>query len=153
MTNYIKVNSDSSIVYPYTFAALRRDNSNTSFPKEPSTDLLESFGVYTVTIAPDPENDLPSKKIELSTEPTLIGEVWTLTKTIVDLTTEEAEEKYTRASVTTREKRDELLSRTDWMGLSDVTMSDGWATYRQALRDVPEQAGFPDNVTWPTKPE
>jgi len=153
MTNYVKVNLDNSISYPYTFADLRRDNLNTSFPKELSTDLLESFGVYTVTIAPDPENDLPLKKIELSTEPTLLGEVWTLTKTVVDLTTEEAEENYIRASVTTREKRDDLLSRTDWMALSDVTMSAEWQTYRQALRDVPEQEGFPDNVTWPTKPE
>ena len=51
-----------------------------------------------------------------------------------------------------RIKRDALLSETDWMANSDVTMSDEWRTYRQALRDVPAQSGFPNDVTWPTKP-
>ena len=52
-----------------------------------------------------------------------------------------------------RAKRDRLIAETDWMALSDVQMSDGWAAYRQALRDVPEQPGFPDNIDWPQKPE
>jgi hypothetical protein len=52
-----------------------------------------------------------------------------------------------------RAERDRLLAATDWMALSDVTMSPEWATYRQALRDVTEQVGFPDNVTWPIAPE
>ena len=50
-----------------------------------------------------------------------------------------------------RAKRDELLTATDWMANSDVTMSDAWKTYRTALRDVPSQADM-DNITWPTKP-
>ena len=52
-----------------------------------------------------------------------------------------------------RATRDRLIAETDWMALSDVQMSDGWAAYRQALRDVPEQPGFPDNIDWPQKPE
>ena len=36
-----------------------------------------------------------------------------------------------------RVERDRLLAETDWMGNSDVTMSSDWATYRQALRDLP----------------
>jgi hypothetical protein len=54
-----------------------------------------------------------------------------------------------------REQRDALLKATDWTQGADVPQSfkDKWALYRQALRDVPQQAGFPDNVTWPTKPE
>ena len=53
-----------------------------------------------------------------------------------------------------REQRDELLQQTDWMMFSDTaTPSQAWLDYRQALRDVPSQAGFPDNITWPTKPE
>tara|TARA_R110000803_G_scaffold42055_1_gene90242 strand:- start:9 stop:290 length:282 start_codon:yes stop_codon:yes gene_type:complete len=58
----------------------------------------------------------------------------------------------TRSAVQVREERDALLTATDWMANSDVTMSDDWATYRQALRDVPSQAGFPNTITWPTKP-
>ena len=51
-----------------------------------------------------------------------------------------------------RATRDRLIAETDWMALSDVQMSDGWAAYRQALRDVPEQPGFPDNIDWPKIP-
>jgi len=50
-----------------------------------------------------------------------------------------------------REERNTLLIETDWMANSDVTMSDAWKTYRQALRDLPSVSGFPD-VDFPTKP-
>ena len=52
-----------------------------------------------------------------------------------------------------RAERDSKLAATDWMALSDVTMTPEWAAYRQALRDVTDQVGFPDNVTWPIAPE
>ena len=58
----------------------------------------------------------------------------------------------TRAAAQVREERDALLAATDWMGNSDVTMSDAWTTYRTALRNVPAQGGFPNSITWPTKP-
>jgi len=48
--------------------------------------------------------------------------------------------------------RDYLLSQTDWMAVSDYTMSDAWKTYRQALRDFPTQSNFP-NIDFPAKPE
>ena len=51
-----------------------------------------------------------------------------------------------------RSKRDALLSSCDWMATSDVTMSDVWKAYRQALRDVPSQSDV-DNITWPTEPD
>lgn len=57
-----------------------------------------------------------------------------------------------RKAADVRQERNQLLSETDWMAGSDVTMSDEWRTYRQALRDVPAQSGFPTDVTWPTKP-
>lgn len=53
-----------------------------------------------------------------------------------------------------RIKRDSLLAATDWTQLPDVPDSTRakWASYRQALRDVPEQIGFPSEITWPTSP-
>ena len=51
-----------------------------------------------------------------------------------------------------RSKRDNLLSKTDWRASSDLTMSDEWRTYRQALRDITSQEGFPNDITWPTEP-
>ena len=60
-----------------------------------------------------------------------------------------------------RDRRNKLLEQCDWMANSDVTMSDAWKTYRQALRDLPANSpsasintvtGRLENVTWPTKP-
>jgi len=55
-----------------------------------------------------------------------------------------------RAAAQVREERDAKLAACDWMANSDVTMSDAWRTYRQALRDVPSQ--LPGVITWPTEP-
>ena len=52
-----------------------------------------------------------------------------------------------------RDERNNLIKQSDWMGCSDVVMSDAWKTYRQELRDIPAQPEFPDNITWPTSPE
>ena len=54
-----------------------------------------------------------------------------------------------------RRQRNVLLAETDYMALSDVTMSDAWTTYRQALRDITTQTPSDDalsNITFPTKP-
>lgn len=51
-----------------------------------------------------------------------------------------------------RAERDALLAASDHMALAD-RITDAWRTYRQALRDVPQQAGFPENITWPVWPE
>jgi hypothetical protein len=51
-----------------------------------------------------------------------------------------------------RAKRNKLLTETDYLALSDVTMSDDMAAYRQALRDLPANTEDPANPVWPTKP-
>ena len=83
----------------------------------------------------------------------------------VEMTAEEIAEKETKlaeAAVKEREieavkqrtERNILLAETDYAALSDTPeMSDAMTTYRQALRDVPSQEGFPSDITWPTKPE
>ncbi len=54
-----------------------------------------------------------------------------------------------RLTENARAERNAKLAETDWTASSDVTMSDAMKTYRQALRDVPEQSGFPTDITWP----
>ena len=51
-----------------------------------------------------------------------------------------------------RTDRDSRLAKTDFYALSDTDMSEAMTTYRQALRDVPAQAGFPNEINWPTEP-
>lgn len=59
-------------------------------------------------------------------------------------------------AATARGERDSKLYQSDWTQLPDVPLTSGvkaqWATYRQALRDVPQQPGFPATITWPTAP-
>lgn len=52
-----------------------------------------------------------------------------------------------------RAKRDTLLSTSDWTQVGDAPVDkEAWASYRQALRDIPEQAGFPETINWPAHP-
>ena len=55
-----------------------------------------------------------------------------------------------------RQKRNELLKETDWTQTLDSPFdADGklaWSLYRETLRMIPQQDGFPENVTWPPKP-
>ena len=70
---------------------------------------------------------------------------------VTDITQEELD-AYAAGKV--RKKRNKLLVSTDWTQNADVPQAtrDLWAPYRQALRDVPSQTGFPHEVTWPTPP-
>jgi hypothetical protein len=52
-----------------------------------------------------------------------------------------------------RNNRNFLLSKHDWTQFSDAPVdADAWATYRQALRDLPANTADPANPSWPTKP-
>ena len=52
-----------------------------------------------------------------------------------------------------REDRDQKLKDSDWTQAADVPVDTAaWATYRQALRDITTQEGFPNSVVWPTEP-
>lgn len=59
-----------------------------------------------------------------------------------------------QAAAEIRSERDRLIAACDWTVLSDAkTDKQAWTVYRQSLRDVPEQPGFPYDVTWPTAPQ
>lgn len=53
-----------------------------------------------------------------------------------------------------RSRRNFLLTQSDWTQVADAPVDQSlWATYRQSLRDIPQQAGFPHDIVWPVKPE
>ena len=67
-----------------------------------------------------------------------------------------ADGEYDRLMASIRQERTDLLVKTDWMGMSDVTMSDDWKTYRQELRDITKDVDTLDKakaVTMPKEPE
>ena len=60
-----------------------------------------------------------------------------------------------RAWEALRRERDNKIAKSDWRANSDVTMSDAWKTYRQALRDLPSTLNdttVQETITWPEEP-
>jgi hypothetical protein len=99
------------------------------------------------------EYDYKKRKEALGFDPSsLIGQVGTYNPVKPEPS---AAEVLARKTELARIKRDVLLRESDWTqavgDLSDAKKAE-WATYRQALRDVPAQAGFPENINWPVQP-
>ena len=149
---------------------IRSDNPNVSLPKVWNENVNETLGIDPVLIAPAPA---PSDEFKVvvrnGAEQDASGnwvQAWTEREMFTEYTDDDGNTVTVQAqkdaktaddnaslAATERSTRDELLKATDHYGLSDVTMSADMATYRQALRDVPQQENFPGTVTWPTKPE
>ena len=136
----------------YSIGQLRRDNPNTSFPKNIPSSILESFGVYTYTQEQQTTFDEKTKKLEDGGFVKQDG-AWIKTWNIVEKTSEELAEWIESKKQQVRSQRDMLIAETDYLALSDNTLSPEMAAYRQALRDITTQEGFPESISWPTKPE
>ena len=136
----------------YTLGQLRRDNPQTSFPKVIPDSLLADYNVYPCTIVDVDVDPLVQTKTygdytQTSYENPLLNTVntWSVQMVASNLPQQKAERNI-------RERRNSLLAQTDYLALSDNTLSTEMATYRQALRDITNQEGFPYSVTWPSKP-
>ena len=105
------------------------------------------LGDYVLVKATEVTQEVTSEKKRGDTTTTIDKDkqTVTLTHTAVDQTDSEH-----WASI--RAARDAKLEASDWRGMSDVTMSSAWKTYRQALRDLPASESDPDDITWPTEP-
>ena len=154
----VKTSNGQVEQFPYTLGDLRRDNPQTSFPKKIGDAILASYGIYHVMPETQPEYDNLVQSLVRDPEPhnneTAVdeetGETYNTGRWVIGYTAENKPQDQAEDAV--RNKRDQLLKETDWMALSDVTMSTEMQSYRQALRDITGQAGFPYSVTWPTKP-
>ena len=149
---------------------LRLENRNVSFPKVWNTNVFEALGIDPVLAAPAPT---PSGEFKIVSRNGAVQDsngnwvqAWVEREMFTEYTDEEGnlqtvsaqQTAYTtrrnnEKAVLERATRDNLLKETDHFALSDVTMTDAMRTYRQALRDVPQQSEFPNTITWPTKPE
>jgi hypothetical protein len=133
----------------YTIEQLRKDNPDVSFPKEIPTDTLESFNVYSVNELSRPTFDPETHYLKTSEFYQVNGQ-WQVHYYPEPLPEQQVAE-------TMRSKRDGLLAASDWVVAvayeQQVLVSEPWSTYRQALRDITAQEGFPYEVVWPTKPE
>lgn len=150
---HVKITNGNVDTYPYSVGQLRRDNPNTSFPKRIPDDMLAGWGVHPVTFTAQPDIDDRTQKVEQEATPSLVAGAWTVSWTTSSKTAEEIAEYDADAAANVRAERDGLLARSDWTQVADAPVdATAWATYRQALRDITDQAGFPNEINWPAKP-
>jgi len=148
---YVLVKNGRVEKYPYSIDTLRQDNPQTSFPASLTKELLEEWDVFEVIETEKPQSD--HTKVVSEGQPQMIDgswrQVWIVSDAPGDLIIERTKE---RADIV-RQKRNQLLNSCDWTRLDDVIVDrELWTIYRQSLRDITLQEGFPWNVDWPTSP-
>lgn len=150
---YVKTNNGVIDKFPFSIGDLRKENPNISFPLAMSAELLASFNVFSVTEQAKPETDRFSYAVKRRL-PELIDAQWVVTWDVIQKTQEQLDEETEQEAENIRVSRNNKLSFSDWTQVADAPVDKAaWATYRQALRDITAQDGFPHNVTWPAKPE
>ena len=152
-----------------TQGQIRSMHPNVSLPKVWNANVNETLGIDPVLASPKPdpsgdyktvvrngvEQDANGNWVWAWTENDMFQEYTDedgVTHSVADQQAAYDAQNTATLAASERAKRDSLLKETDHFGLSDVTMSAEMTTYRQALRDVPQQAGFPSTITWPEKP-
>ncbi len=142
---YILSTNNQVVAYPYSFYRLMQDNPQISFPKNPSDDLLASYNVFSVQPTDQPMYDHATHSVDEGA-PVNINGTWTQVWTVEQLPQDVA-------AANVRAHRAGLLSDCDWTQVADAPVDKTlWSTYRQALRDISKQPGFPWSVEWPVQP-
>ena len=139
--------------YPYTIGELKAANPNTSFAANVSDAELEGYGVQRVFFSTPSE----ITRFQVLEEGTPVfstdDQRWTQVWSVRDMTQEESDALTAGQAASVRAERNAKLSASDWTQVADAPVDKAaWATYRQALRDISAQAGFPATVVWPTQP-
>ena len=142
---YIKV--INGVAAEYTLNQLRVANPKTSFPRVMTDARYFEWGMYPLTVADKPSYDPKTQDITVGGITQVNGN-WTRGWSVTD-------KEDSEVAVTVRRQRNEALSSSDWTQIGDNSLTKveetEWATYRQSLRDIPTQSGFPFSVTWPIK--
>ena len=147
-----------------TVSQFKSSHPNTSFPKQITADLLDSYN-YDPVLNGAEATVTPPYGVSVRDGVEQINGQW-FTRYVAgplftdneEATASEQETAYrarvdAEVATTVRNDRNNRLAACDWTQLSDSSAnSSEWATYRQQLRDLPSTEGFPHSVTWPTEP-
>jgi len=139
---------------PYwSWQEMRNDNPDVLFPSNYNEDIMKSYGAVEVIQVEKPaENHLQSV---VEQTPQFIDGVLTQVWSIISATESEVAERTADKAEEVRSIRNDLLVRSDYTQAEDFDAQvdkQAWATYRQSLRDISSQDGFPWTVTWPDAP-
>jgi len=147
-----------------TQGEIRQANKHRSFPRVWDADVCTLLAIDPILASPKPPTtSLQAVNANGAVQDTLGNwvEAWSVVDAFSDtivagVTTTKAahEAAYTAsldasAAASVRTQRDTLIAKTDWTASTDVTMTTAMTTYRQALRDITDQVGFPNTITWP----
>lgn len=151
---YVKISNDKIEKYPYNLSNLTEDFPNTSFPLDINETILNELGIFRIEETPGLHLEYYEALQEMN--PIKQDGRWVQQWKIVTLTDEELEFRTDLKSRTVREERKRRLIDTDWVMVTDSPLSSEdvqkFRVYRQLLRDISLQEGFPWNVDWPTLP-
>lgn len=163
----IRMQDTGNVVTEQEFRAMF---PNTGFPAQLTADIINEFGGDVVLEGPQASGgDRYQYSQRQGVEQVdgkwftkyVLGPVFTdrpATETEPAMTAAEQEAAYkagkdAEQAKAVREDRNRRLAETDWTQLQDAPVNQqAWANYRQALRDVTAQAGFPWDIAWPEKP-
>ena len=144
----IRIRESGAVVFENEFRAMF---PNTGFPVQLTPEIVNDFGGDVVLEGPQAQ---PTRyQVAYRDGVQQIDGQW-FTKYSVSEMDDEAKAALTESQANSqRAYRNTLLSECDWTQLPDSKVNQqAWANYRQALRDVTAQAGFPWEIEWPTKP-
>jgi hypothetical protein len=150
---YVKAINGVAVKYPYTQTDLVWDNPSTSFPMGGvPTDTLSEWDMFPVQPVAAPQFDAATHKLVERT-PLFDGQSWTQQWAVEVLSQDEIDARNAQQAASVRTERNRRLAACDWTQLADAPVDNlAWAVYRQNLRDVPNQPGFPVTIIWPTQP-
>jgi hypothetical protein len=147
------INVNSLRVYNL-HSEIRKEFKNVSMPPVLGDSILSAFSIVPVVKTTSPVVDHTKNVVEVA--PALVNGAWTQVWEVTEATADEIAERSEQAAAFVRSQRNALLASTDWLVIkaqeTGGSISADWAAYRQALRDITAQEGFPHSVAWPTKP-
>lgn len=133
-----------------TESEFRAAHPNTSFPQQLTVGLLNEFDADPVLNGAQAQPTRYQTAYRDGVEE--INGQWFTKFSVAEMDADAIAAIDANQAKSVREERNRKLSTTDWRFRSDMTPSQDWIDYCQALRDIPSQAGFPWEVTWPTEP-
>ena len=156
----IRIRETGAVMYEGEFRALF---PNTSMPQQLSEELINEFGGDVVFEGPQASGGNHYQYSQAAGVEQLDGKWYTkyvLGPIFTDGETTAAEQeaaykatKDAKQAKSVRDQRNTKLSESDWTQIADSTADKAaWATYRQALRDITIQNGFPWTIDWPVNP-
>ncbi len=133
-----------------TESEFRAAHPNTSFPQQLTVELLDGFDADAVLNGPTPTADRYQTVVRDGVEE--INGKWFTKFVVIDMEQEAKDAMDAQQAASMRAERNRRLAETDWRFRSDMTPSQEWIDYCQALRDLTAQEGFPSDVQWPEQP-